>query len=70
MRSHNGSIDTTHTPLSLSFYNTFKKGPSGHTTSVITFAKVLFWSYTSICFKMFNFKLILKGAPLKNLSSL
>jgi hypothetical protein len=25
MRSHNGSIDTTHTPPPLSFYNTFKE---------------------------------------------
>ncbi len=25
MRSHNGSIDTTHTPPPLSFYNTFKR---------------------------------------------
>ncbi len=25
MRSHNDSIDTTHTPPPLSFYNTFKK---------------------------------------------
>ncbi len=25
MRSHNGSIDTTHTPPPLSFYNTFNR---------------------------------------------
>jgi hypothetical protein len=29
MRSHNGSIDTTRTPPSLSFYNTFKTGLDG-----------------------------------------
>ncbi len=46
MRSHNGSIDTTHTPPPLSFYNTFKEVLKDMTTRFLS----LIWSRMGFSF--------------------